>query len=597
MSISKTKILAIVPYQEMKTAMERLAAERSDIALTVRIGNIGTAAAVFKEYSDTLFDVIISRGGTANLLRSLSIIPVVEITVSIYDILRSLKSAQNFTGKFAVVGYKNITECVQQLSAMMQYDVRVCTISDRKNIKKELLALRAQGVELVLCDRISKINAEELGMNALFLTSDDASISAAFNEAVHIASLCRNFKRQNMIMYNALLTQEFHTLVFDDKGSLLFSTLKDDGLWKGFSQKVQDQLPLFLHRDTLEREYEHNGYFLFIRSSWITCCGQSCLCLRIKISEQPLLAPDSGIALSDTMEQLADEVSQTGSVVYMGEISRAITACFSCMYPILIMGERGTGKDTVASIIYRNGPCRRKKLMTIDCSNISKRQFQMLLNPENSPFMNNGITIYFRSLNCLSEAQATALYSSMEQTKLPQRNRLIFSFLPGQEQSENGYVCSYLKDHFSTIALRLPPLRYRKNDIPNIVTIYIHQLNSQLSKRIIGLEREGLALLQEFSWEGNLSQLSRIIRTLILRTDSAYINTELVREVLKEELPFQPAELPAGHALLDLRQPLREITKNIVQLVMNEEQNNQSRTAKRLKICRTTIWNLLRHPN
>ncbi|MDY3867904.1 MAG: PrpR N-terminal domain-containing protein [Pyramidobacter sp.] len=272
--MKKTRILAIVPYEEMKNAMERLAAERSDISLTVRLGNITTCASILKEYENSPFDVIISRGGTANLLRSLAVIPVVEITVTIYDILRSLKSVESFTGKFAVVGFENITDCVKQLSAMLQYDVTVCTITERSNIKKELLNLRAQGVELVLCDKISTINAEELGMNSIFIASDDASITAAFSEAVHIASLCRNFKKQNAIMHSLLLAQDFHTLVFDERGTLLFST-PDEGLLAEFGVSPSALAAAFSAQSSRqEREYERGGRYLSVKSSWLSCGGQ-----------------------------------------------------------------------------------------------------------------------------------------------------------------------------------------------------------------------------------------------------------------------------------------------------------------------------------
>lgn len=594
--MKKTRILAIVPYEEMKNAMERLAAERSDISLTVRLGNITTCASILKEYENSPFDVIISRGGTANLLRSLAVIPVVEITVTIYDILRSLKSVESFTGKFAVVGFENITDCVKQLSAMLQYDVTVCTITERSNIKKELLNLRAQGVELVLCDKISTINAEELGMNSIFIASDDASITAAFSEAVHIASLCRNFKKQNAIMHSLLLAQDFHTLVFDERGTLLFST-PDEGLLAEFGVSPSALAAAFSAQSSRqEREYERGGRYLSVKSSWLSCGGQPCLCLRLQTSPYPRLSSEHGISLSDSITHIAEEVAQTGSIVYMGEISRMITACYSCALPVLILGEKGTGKDTVASIIYRNGPYRSRKLLTIDCQNISKRRFQALLNQETSPFMDNGITVYFRSLDSLDDAQAYSLFSFIDQTRLSARCRLIFSFQISRESGEDRYACDYLLHHFSTVCLRLPPLRCRKDDIPNIATITVHQLNSQLGRKIIGFEQGALDLLTQFSWEGNLSQLSRVIRTAALLTDGEYIGASAVRAALKDELPAPPADIPRGHALINLNQSLREITQSVVRLVMNEEHGNQSRTAERLKICRTTVWNLLKEP-
>lgn len=85
-----------------------------------------------------------------------------------------------------------------QLSAMMQYDFTVCTITAESDIKGELQRLRDQGVELILCDRVSMVNAEELGMNAMFLSSDEASIAAAFDEASMCAQNMDTFRSRTL---------------------------------------------------------------------------------------------------------------------------------------------------------------------------------------------------------------------------------------------------------------------------------------------------------------------------------------------------------------------------------------------------------------
>ena len=178
--MDKIKILAIAPYWGMASVMKQVGQNRNDIELTVKLGNYKTCLEVLREEPDYRYDAIVSRGGTAELLRTAASIPVVEIDVSVYDVLRCLKSAQHYLEKFAVVGFSGITECAVQLSAMMQYDFTVCTITAESDIKGELQRLRDQGVELILCDRVSMVNAEELGMNAMFLSSDEASIAAAF---------------------------------------------------------------------------------------------------------------------------------------------------------------------------------------------------------------------------------------------------------------------------------------------------------------------------------------------------------------------------------------------------------------------------------
>ena len=155
----------------------------------------------------------------------------------------------------------------------------------------------------------------------------------------------------------------------------------------------------------------------------------------------------------------------------MGEIASSITSCFPCTSPVLILGETGTGKDTIAAILYRNGPFHERMLVTVDCEAVTDKRWKMLLNQENSPFMRTGITIYLRSVHSLSNAQAEELFNFIDQTRLAQRNRLLFSYSLEHDPGEERYICTYIKNHFSTVSLRLPPLRHRRKDIPSMVTL------------------------------------------------------------------------------------------------------------------------------
>ena len=124
--------------------------QRPELELISTVASLPTWRQALQSVPSSSYDVIISRGGTARALRQVSGVPVVEIGVSIYDMLCSLKNAQNYTGKFAVMGHPNITNCAMQLSDLMQYDVTVCTIHNDSDIKQELLRLKNEGCNLIL---------------------------------------------------------------------------------------------------------------------------------------------------------------------------------------------------------------------------------------------------------------------------------------------------------------------------------------------------------------------------------------------------------------------------------------------------------------
>ena len=123
MNQEKIRILGIAPYEGLKSVMQKMAADRNDIDLTVYVGDLQKGAELAQRNFHGNFDVIISRGGTAELIGSLTDLPVIEITLSVYDVLRAIKMAENFSSRYAIVGFPSITDSARLLCDLLQYRV------------------------------------------------------------------------------------------------------------------------------------------------------------------------------------------------------------------------------------------------------------------------------------------------------------------------------------------------------------------------------------------------------------------------------------------------------------------------------------------
>lgn len=88
------------------------------------------------------YDVILSRGGTAKLIRSAVDLPVAEISISGYDILRTIKLAQNYSGKFAIAGFSSITENAHMICDLLQYDIDIFTFTSEEDAYRSLQAAK-----------------------------------------------------------------------------------------------------------------------------------------------------------------------------------------------------------------------------------------------------------------------------------------------------------------------------------------------------------------------------------------------------------------------------------------------------------------------
>ena len=117
-----------------------------------------------------------------------------------------------------------------------------------------------------------------------------------------------------------------------------------------------------------------------------------------------------------------------------------------------------------------------------------------------------------------------------------------------------------------------------------------------MAKQVAGFEAEAILMLQQFDWPRNYSQFQRIVKELTMMTKQPYITAKEVEEVLRRErFVMSISDLgDEAETTLDLNRTLNEIIRDIVDHTLERENGNQSRTANRLGISRTTLWRLLR---
>ena len=214
-----------------------------------------------------------------------------------------------------------------------------------------------------------------------------------------------------------------------------------------------------------------------------------------------------------------------------------------------------------------------------------------------SPLHDTKRVIHFKHLECLSAAKLKQCLHYMTDSDLAFRNFVLLSMdIP----DENYITLPHYKmitDMLSCFVLYLKPLRFRVNEIPNLCNLFINQLNSELGKQIIGLEPDALSLFQNFHWPNNLKQLQRILRELMFLSDSSYISANDAAQILYREHPKSFSAQSAAASPVDLSKTLDEISYDIIRMVLEQENMNQSRTAKRLGISRSTLWRILnQHP-
>ena len=202
--------------------------------------------------------------------------------------------------------------------------------------------------------------------------------------------------------------------------------------------------------------------------------------------------------------------------------------------PVMVTGEDGTGKESIVSVLYMRSPLRNAPLVSINCSLLNDKSWAFLLEHHNSPLADQGNTLYFASIDALSEERRQQLLAVLSEMDVCRRNRVIFSCVcqPGEYTSAVG---SLFMDKLCCLSLYLPPLRQMAERIPALVNLSLSHLNVDLPRQIVGADPEAITLLQNFQWPHNYTQFRRVIGELAVTATGSLITAENVRQALRKE--------------------------------------------------------------
>jgi transcriptional regulator of acetoin/glycerol metabolism len=589
----RIRVLGIAPYEGMKTLMSSVVADYPQIDLTLFVGDMEQGLEIARSNFHGDYDVVISRGGTAKMLQKNLALPVIEIDISMYDILCALKLADGLTGKTAMVSFANITSSAHLLCDLMKYNMDIYTIDSAEAVEPTLRQLQKNDYQSILCDMISNTTAKRLGLNSFLITSGVDSIRKAFDQALLLCRSQQRLRDENQFFRQLIQGQIGQTMVFDQDGNLFLSTLDDP----------KPELLELLRRDLpesqlgAERRITRNlGRMLYaIRARRISTGSLTYTAFFFDARKTPLSPNQVGIRFSTRPE--AENAFYSSIFSFAGSISdyqQDIEHISQSTAPVMVTGEDGTGKESIVSVLYMRSPLRNAPLVSINCSLLNDKSWAFLLEHHNSPLADQGNTLYFASIDALSEERRQQLLAVLSEMDVCRRNRVIFSCVC-QLGEYTSAVGSLFMDKLCCLSLYLPPLRQMAERIPALVNLSLSHLNVDLPRQIVGADPEAITLLQNFQWPHNYTQFRRVIGELAVTATGSLITAENVRQALRKERhvgAFSPCAENAA-APLNLNRTLDEISQDVARRVVEESGGNQTVAAKRLGISRTTLWRLL----
>jgi transcriptional regulator with GAF, ATPase, and Fis domain len=201
---------------------------------------------------------------------------------------------------------------------------------------------------------------------------------------------------------------------------------------------------------------------------------------------------------------------------------------------VLIRGETGSGKELVAQAIHRQSPRRSQLMVKVNCAALPSGLIESeLFGREKGAFTGamtrqvgrfevaDGSTIFLDEIGELSlEVQAKLLRvleaGEFERLGSPRTIKVDVRVIAATnrdlaEEIKKGRFREDLYYRLNVFPIRVPPLRERAEDIPQLVWAFLEEFSSRMGKRITQVPRRTMEALQHHSWPGNVRELRNVI--------------------------------------------------------------------------------------
>jgi DNA-binding NtrC family response regulator len=274
---------------------------------------------------------------------------------------------------------------------------------------------------------------------------------------------------------------------------------------------------------------------------------------------------------------------------------------------VLVRGPSGTGKEVVARAIHSGSPRRDSPMVTINCAALQESLLESeLFGHEKGAFTGavqakpglvevaEGGTLFIdeigemavglqaKLLRVLEDGHFRRVGGTTEQRAdvrvVAATNRVLEDEIKSNRFREDLYY------RLNVITMRLPPLRERRSDIPELVEYFLD--TRQVGPARCRVATEALGALVRYDWPGNIRELANVLERAQILAEDVLITMDDLPDALLLAAPAAAGEDESGHNLQDAQ-------RRHVLAVLQEEKGNKAHAARALGISRRALYRLI----
>ena len=279
---------------------------------------------------------------------------------------------------------------------------------------------------------------------------------------------------------------------------------------------------------------------------------------------------------------------------------------------VLIVGASGTGKELIAEAIHQNSARKDAAFVKVNLGGISSSLFESeMFGHVKGAFTDakhdrkgrfeiaDGGTIFLDEIGDLNlecqvkllrvlqdrtyEVLGSSITRSVDLRVVSATNRNL------PELIEHGDFREDLLYRLNLIAIHIPVLRDRSDDIPLLVNHFLESIASVYRRPGVSINEAGLQWLQKLPWPGNIRELRQLVERAVLLSNSTTLDVgDIERALQMQPAEPTPQKLPAIGSMT-----LEEMERSMVEKAMAQYNNNVSKVAESLGISRAALYRRL----
>lgn len=302
----------------------------------------------------------------------------------------------------------------------------------------------------------------------------------------------------------------------------------------------------------------------------------------------------------------------------MFDIFKTVGAVSKTRTTVLLTGESGTGKTLLARAIHRLSDRASGPFVEVNCGALPETLLESeLFGHVRGAFTGavrdragkfesaDGGTIFLDEIGTSSAAFQIKLLRVLQDRviervggvdTIPVDVRIVLASNRDLAQAvEDGQFREDLYYRINVVAIEMPPLRDRPNDIPELAEHFLRRFSAEVGKNVVGFTPEAVEALCRAQFPGNVRQLENLVERAVVLAEGPLLTVDdLPVDLVRGPGDREPALVGQGAHLLPLKEALETPERLIIERALDAHSGNRQETASSLGINRSTLFNKMR---